>query len=67
MPAIGRGCHELRIVDEQATWRIAYRIDPDAIVVADVFQKRTRATPRTVIETCRQRLRAYDAVTSEGR
>ncbi len=62
---MGRQCHELRIVDEAATWRIVYRIDTDAIVVAEVFAKKTRATPKSVIDACRRRLRAYDEVVGE--
>ena len=65
MPALGRRCHELRVVDERATWRIIYRVDADAVVVAEVFSKKTRATPRTVLDTCRRRLRAYDAIAAE--
>jgi len=42
MPSIGRRCHELRIPDRDQTWRIIYRIDEDAIVIADVFSKKTR-------------------------
>jgi len=38
-----------------------YRIDVDAIVIADVFQKTTAQTPVHVIEDCRRRLRRYDA------
>jgi phage-related protein len=34
MPAIGPRCHELRVVDQQVTWRIVYRVDTDAIVIA---------------------------------
>ena len=34
MPDIGRRCHELRIPDADKTWRIVYRIDSDAIVIA---------------------------------
>ncbi len=60
MPSIGRHCHELRVVDAKVTWRIVYRIDSDAIVVADVFGKTTRATPQTVIKTCQRRLKEYD-------
>jgi phage-related protein len=60
MPTIGPRCHELRIPDLAATWRIVYRTDPDAIVIAEVFSKKTQATPRHVIEPCRHRLRAYD-------
>ena len=60
MPSIGPRCHELRVVDENATWRIVYRLDPDAVVILDVFQKKTRATPKQVIATCRDRLRRYE-------
>jgi phage-related protein len=44
MPSIGRACHELRIPDERQTWRVVYRIDPDAIVVVEVFSKKTAST-----------------------
>ena len=60
MPSIGRRCHELRITDENKTWRIAYRTDPDAIVILAVFEKKTNKTPKLVIENCRSRLRNYD-------
>lgn len=65
MPSIGSRCHELRIPDESVTWRIIYRIDPDAIVIAEVFGKKTSKTPKRVIETCRSRLRRYDHDTNE--
>ena len=55
MPSIGRGCHELRVADKNHEWRIVYRVDPDAIVISDVFAKKTRKTPRDVIERCRRR------------
>lgn len=60
MPSIGRRCHELRINDADATWRIVYRTDPDAIVVLEVFEKKTNQTPKQVIENCKQRIRKYD-------
>ena len=60
MPVIGRRCHELRIVDEDATWRIVYRTDDDAIVIAEVFAKKTRTTSKGVIEICKRRLKEYD-------
>ncbi|MDP3773741.1 MAG: type II toxin-antitoxin system RelE/ParE family toxin [Gemmatimonadales bacterium] len=65
MPRIGRRCHELRIPDAQATWRIVYRVDQDAVVIAEVFSKKTRETPLQVIETCQRRLRDYDATAGE--
>lgn len=60
MPGIGAHCHELRVNDEARTWRIIYRIDFDAIVVVDVFEKKTRETPRQVMQDCQRRLRRYD-------
>jgi phage-related protein len=60
MPSIGRRCHELRIPEGVVTWRIFYRIDEDAIVILDVLKKKTRATPQTVIATCKRRLAEYD-------
>ncbi len=62
MPSIGPRCHELRIVDADATWRVIYRIDADAIVIADVFRKTTAQTPARVIADCRRRLRLYDSL-----
>jgi len=60
MPAIGERCHELRVVDIDTTWRIVYRIDSDAIVILDVFSKKTRSMPQSVIERSKRRLREYD-------
>ncbi|MGF1615054.1 MAG: type II toxin-antitoxin system RelE/ParE family toxin [Gammaproteobacteria bacterium] len=60
MPGIGRRCHELRIVDERVTWRIVYRIDPDAIVIGEVFSKKSQTTPTEVIKTCQRRFKEYD-------
>lgn len=60
MPALGARCHELRIVDDVVSWRLFYREDSDAIVIAGVYLKKTEATPRSSIETCRRRLREYD-------
>jgi phage-related protein len=61
MPSIAPRCHELRVVDAGKTWRLVYRIDTDAIVIADVFQKTTAQTPGHVLDDCRRRLRLYDA------
>jgi phage-related protein len=60
MPSIGRNCHELRVNDESATWRVVYRIDDDAIVIVEVFSKKTAQTPKGVISVCNRRLRDYD-------
>jgi phage-related protein len=60
MPSIGSRCHELRVRDEASNWRIMYRLDGDAVVIAEIFAKTTRKTPRLVIDVCQRRLRAYD-------
>ena len=44
MPFIGSGCHELRIVDRDATWRIICFLDEDAVVILEVFSKKSRQT-----------------------
>lgn len=61
MPTIGKRCHELRIQDERVTWRIIYRTDADAVIILDVFSKKTNQTPMQVIERCQRRLKLYDA------
>jgi phage-related protein len=61
MPSIGRRCHELRINDERSTWRIVYRVDQDAIVILEVFSKKTQQTPKAVIDACKRRLKEYDS------
>jgi phage-related protein len=59
MPVVGPRCYELRVRDAGADWRIVYRLDPDAVVILEVFSKKTRATPRAVIDACIRRLREY--------
>ena len=61
MPAIGSRCHELRINDENRTWRIIYRIDPDAIILLEIFSKKSRETPQRVIDACKRRIKDYDS------
>jgi phage-related protein len=60
MPSVGVRCHELRVRDQNKNWRIIYRIDDDAIVIAEVFNKTTRTTPAGVLANCQRRLRLYD-------
>lgn len=59
MPSIGTNCHELRINDKDKTWRIVYHIDDDAIVILEVFAKKSQKTPSEVIDTCKHRLQLY--------
>ena len=60
MPVLGPRCGELRIPDADATWRIMYRLDADAVIIVAVFAKKTRATPKSILETCTARLKLYD-------
>ena len=60
MPSIGVRCHELRVRDRNRNWRIVYRVDTDAILILEVFQKSTQRTPKIVIDNCQRRLREYD-------
>lgn len=63
MPSIGARCHELRVRDPEASviWRIVYRIDTDAILIGEVFAKKTQKTPQNVIDACKRRFAQYDA------
>jgi phage-related protein len=61
MPSIGSRCHELRINDENNTWRIVCRIDDDSIIILDVFKKKTQKAPREVVDNCKRRLRLYES------
>lgn len=65
MPSVGAHCHELRIRDVDRSWRIIYRIDTDAILILEVFDKTTRTTPTQVIENCKKRLTKYDKDTQD--
>ena len=62
MPSIGKSCHELRITDEDKIWRIIYRLDEDAVVIGDVFSKKTQSTPSTVIKNSKVRFKHYDEI-----
>lgn len=61
MPNIGARCHELRITDVNSIWRIVYRMDEDAILILEVFNKKTAATPKNVVNVCKRRIISYDA------
>jgi phage-related protein len=65
MPGVGAHCHELRIRAVDGHWRVMYRVDPDAIVILDVWLKKTLVTPQSVMDNCRRRLSAYDHASRE--
>lgn len=66
MPSIGSQCHELRVNDTNQTWRVVYYLASDAVVILDVFSKKSAGTPNDVLINCRRRLAAYLAVISYG-
>lgn len=66
MPRVGQRCHELRVADQDTAWRVVYRVEHDAIVILEVFAKKTQRTPRAVIDRCRRRLMRYLASSREG-
>jgi phage-related protein len=66
MGSVGPRCHELRINDRGQTWRVVYRVDPDAVIILEVFSKKSRTTPDDVLQTCRRRLAMYDRL-AKGR
>ena len=60
IPSIGSNCHEMRINDERKTWRIIYRIDEDAIIILEVFSRKTQQTPKQVVDICKKRIKEFD-------
>ena len=62
MPSIGRACHELRIPDENRTWRIVYYVDTLAIVILEIFAKTTSQTPQAIMDVCKARLKHYKSI-----
>lgn len=61
LPDVGSRCGALRVRDAEHNWRIIYRIDSDAVLVVELYPKKTRKIPDEVIERCKKRLKQYDA------
>ena len=66
MPSVGPRCHELRVVDGSVSWRVFYRVDDDLILVLGIEPKKTRATPKALIDVLQGRLRRYDEAVREA-
>ena len=62
LPDVGARCGALRIRDAEHNWRIMYRIDSDAILILDVYAKKSQKIPKKVIDRCKKRLKDYDDV-----
>src|SRR5207248_9015838 len=67
LPAVGPRCGALRVRDAGHNWRIMYRIDSDAVLVLDVYPKKTQKIPDEVIERCQERIKQYDAAVSAAK
>jgi len=61
-----RSSHELRIRDAGQIWRIFYRLDGDAVVIAGLAKKKTQKTPKSLLESCRRRLAQFDRDVKES-
>jgi phage-related protein len=60
LPNVGPRCGALRVRDAEHNWRIMYRVDADAILILEVYSKKTRKIPDEVIKRCKDRLKRYD-------
>ena len=67
LPDVGKGCGALRIRDAQHSWRIMYRIDTDAILILEVYAKKTQKIPDEIIQRCKQRIKQYDNIVKSSR
>jgi phage-related protein len=65
LPDVGARCGALRVRDAGHNWRIMYRIDADAVLILDVYPKKTRKIPDDVIRRCRDRLKRYDTTVKD--
>ena len=62
LPSVGARCGALRVRDAGQNWRIMYRLDKDAVVILEVYGKKTRKIPDEVIDRCKDRLKTLDAI-----
>lgn len=46
LPIVGPRCGSLRVRDGEHHWRIVYRLDSDAVLVLEVYPKKTRRFPK---------------------
>lgn len=60
LPTVGARCGALRVRDAGHNWRIMYRVDADAVLILEVYSKKTRRIPVEVIAICQRQLKQYD-------
>lgn len=61
LPDVGPRCGALRVRDAEHNGRIMYRVDPDAVLILEVYPKKTRKIPDEAIDRCKKRQKQYDA------
>jgi phage-related protein len=54
-------------LDREQAWRIVYYLTDDAVVILDVFSKKTQTTPKTSVASCRQRMTSYQTAVKAAR
>jgi len=59
-PASDCAATRWEFMNANSTWRVVYRVDPDAVVIVEVFKETSPTTPQPVVEVSRKRLREYD-------
>jgi phage-related protein len=59
LPNVGPRCGAL-VRDAEHNWRIMYRVDSDAVLILEVYSKKTRKIPDEVIKRSKDRLKRYD-------
>lgn len=42
-----------------------YRLDTDAVIIGDIFAKKSNKTPKRVIDVCKKRFKEYDRACRE--
>lgn len=67
MPSVGPGCREIRVRAEGDAYRVIYAASiGDAVYVLHCFEKKTRQTPKAVIDLAKQRYRqAVESIRSK--
>ncbi len=66
LPVLGPRCGALRVRDKQHNWRIVFRVDADAVLVLEVYAKKTRKIPLEVMDRCKKRLKEYDEIAKKA-
>jgi phage-related protein len=46
-------------MDEAKSWRIIYHLSDEAVVLLEVFAKKSGRTPQRILRTCQRRLASY--------